>query len=102
MMSQDNPAGLLRYYDEVASFGDGEEWPAGYLGRTNRVPEADHRDGCAFNRCLEFLDQGLDGNRPLFLYLSFLKPHAGANVPAGYESLYNLADMPVPDTTSNK
>ncbi len=97
MMSQQNPDGLLRYHNEVKSFGDGEEWPAGYVGCTSQVSEQDHRDGWAFNRCLEFLDQGLDDKRPLFLYLSFLKPHAGANVPVGYERLYNLADMPVPE-----
>jgi arylsulfatase A-like enzyme len=100
MMSKDNPAGFKRYNDEVAPYGDGEEWPAGYLGRTSQVPEEDHRDGWSFNRCLQFLDQGLDKKRPLFLYLSFLKPHAGANVPPGYESLYKLEDMPVPEQPS--
>lgn len=96
MMGKDNPAGLKRYYKEVEPYGDGEEFPAGYLGRTSQVPEADHRDGWAFNHCLEFLDHGRDDKRPLFLFLSFLKPHAGANVPPGYEDLYELAAMPVP------
>ncbi|MEN9974472.1 MAG: hypothetical protein RLZZ282_478, partial [Verrucomicrobiota bacterium] len=100
MMSDDNPDGLKRYYDEVKTYGDGEEWPAGYLGRTSQVPEKDHRDGWAFNRCLEFLGEGLDKKRPLFLYLSFLKPHAGANVPLGYESLYDLTQIPVPKQPS--
>ena len=100
LMSKDNPAGLKRYYDEVAPYGDGEEWPPGYLGRTSEVPEGDHRDGWTFNRCLNFLDKDLDRDRPLFLYLSFLKPHAGANVPPGYEDLYKLADMPVPEQPS--
>ena len=95
-MRKHDPAGFQRYNDEVASYGDGEEWPAGYVGGTSQLPEADHRDGWTFNRCLEFLDHGRDPKRPLFLYLSFLKPHAGANVPAGYEDLYRLADMPVP------
>jgi arylsulfatase A-like enzyme len=97
MMSKENPAGFKRYNEEVEPYGDGEEWPAGYLGRTSQLPEADHRDGWTFNRCLDFLDQGRDEKRPLFLYLSFLKPHAGANVPAGYEELYDLAAMPVPE-----
>ncbi|MFM2004597.1 MAG: hypothetical protein RLZZ09_252, partial [Pseudomonadota bacterium] len=100
MMSDDNPDGLKRYYDEVKTYGDGEEWPAGYLGRTSQVPEKDHRDGWAFNRCLEFLGEGLDKKRPLFLYLSFLMPHAGANVPLGYESLYDLTQIPVPKQPS--
>jgi len=100
LMSQHNPAGLKRYYDEVAPYGSGEERPAGYLGRTSQVPEEDHRDGWALNRCLEFLDRGLDEKRPLFLYLSFLKPHAANNVPPGYEDLYDLASMPVPEQPS--
>jgi len=95
-MNKDDPAGYQRYHAEVAGYGDGEEWPAGYVGGTSQLPEADHRDGWSFNRCLEFLDTGRDEQRPLFLYLSFLKPHAGANVPAGYEDLYNIAAMPVP------
>jgi arylsulfatase A-like enzyme len=97
LMSKDNPAGLKRYYAEVEPYGDGEEFPAGYLGCTSQVAEEDHRDGWAFKHCLEFLDQGRDEKRPLFLYLSFLKPHAGANVPPGYEDLYDLAAMPVPE-----
>jgi|GEM_PF-405492 len=96
MMSKDNPEGFKRYNDEVAPYGDGEEWPAGYLGCTSQVPEGDHRDGWTFNKCLEFIDKGVDKKRPLFLYLSFLKPHAGANVPPGYEDLYKLSEMPVP------
>ena len=95
-MIKDDPDGYQHYNDEVASYGDGEEWPAGYVGCTSKLPEAEHRDGWSCKRCLEFLDHGRDDKRPLFLYLSFLKPHAGANVPAGYEDLYDLAAMPVP------
>lgn len=96
-MSQDHPDGLRRYTEETKPYGAGEEDPAGYLGGTSQVPEEDHRDGWAFKHCLEFLDKGRDEKRPLFLYLSFLKPHAGNNVPPGYESLYDLAAMPVPE-----
>jgi len=95
-MNKDDPAGIKHYNEEVASYGDGEEWPAGYVGCTSKVPEAEHRDGWSMNRCLEFLDKGRDEQKPLFLYLSFLKPHAGANVPAGWEDLYQSAAMPVP------
>lgn len=96
MMGKDNPGALKRYYDEVKAFGDGEENPAGYVGCTSKLPEAEHRDGWALQKCMDFLDQGRDEKRPLFLYLSFLKPHAGNNVPAGYEDLYDLSAMPVP------
>ena len=99
-MNKDDPAGFRHYNEEVATYGDGEEWPAGYVGRTSEVPEAEHRDGWSMNRCLEFLDKGRDEQKPLFLYLSFLKPHAGANVPAGWEDLYDMAAMPVPPQPS--
>ncbi len=69
--------------------GGGEENNLGYLGFTSKVPEAQHRDGWVTDRCLEFIEEGIDSERPLFLYLSFLKPHAGHNVPAGYEELYD-------------
>ena len=69
-MRQDNPAGLQRSNAETKDYGAGEEDPAGYLGCTSQVPEADHRDGWTLNRCLEFLDKGLDAKRPLFLFLS--------------------------------
>jgi choline-sulfatase len=35
----------------------------------------------------------MDPGRPLFLYLSFLKPHAGHNVPAGYEQRYDVSQV---------
>jgi arylsulfatase A-like enzyme len=40
-------------------------------------------------KCLDYIHSRED-ERPLFLYLSFLKPHAGHNVPAGFEEKYNL------------
>ena len=95
-MAGDNPEGLRRYAAETQAFGGGEENIAGYLGCTSKVPEEDHRDGWALRRCLEFLDRGLDRKRPLFLYVSFLKPHAAHNVPPGFEQLYNLNAMPMP------
>ncbi len=76
LMSEDNPAGLERYNEETKAYGGGEENNAGYVGRTSGVAEEDHRDGWVLRRCLDFLDQGLDAKRPLFLYVSFLKPHA--------------------------
>ncbi|UUZ97665.1 sulfatase-like hydrolase/transferase [Paenibacillus sp. P25] len=36
----------------------------------------------------------MDPSRPLFLYLSFLKPHAGFNVPKEFEDLYRIEDIP--------
>ncbi|MHB8901033.1 MAG: sulfatase family protein [Thermoguttaceae bacterium] len=96
-MSKDNPEGLRRYSDETKPTGAGGENNVGYLGFTSKVPEADHRDGWALGRCLEFLDNGRDSKRPLFLYFSCLAPHAPHNVPPGFEDLYDLAAMPVPE-----
>ncbi|MHC4323731.1 MAG: sulfatase family protein, partial [Planctomycetota bacterium] len=78
-------------------FGGGEENIAGYLGCTSKVPEKDHRDGWVFNECLNFIENGIDKKRPLFLYLSFLKPHAAHNVPTGYEEFYEIDKIPVPE-----
>jgi arylsulfatase A-like enzyme len=41
---------------------------------------------------LEYIDKRND-ERPLFLYLSFLKPHAGHNVPEGYEEQYDNKEI---------
>jgi len=89
MMKDDNPEGKKRYHEETKEYGGGEEQIAGYIGCTSQVPEKDHRDGWVSEKCLNFIENGMDG-RPLFLYLSFLKPHAGHNVPSGYEKHYDL------------
>jgi len=96
MMGDRDPEGLKRYDRETEKFGDGEEGIQGYIGCTSKVPEEDHRDGWVFNECLKFLDIGLAREKPLFLYLSFFKPHAGLNIPPGFEDLYDVKKMPVP------
>ena len=90
----ENPRGAERYRKEVATYGGGEEAVPGYIGCTSQVPEEDHRDGWIAQQCLQWLDAGVDAQRPLFLYLSFYKPHAGLNVPKRFEELYDLAQMP--------
>jgi arylsulfatase A-like enzyme len=94
MITDDNPQGLKEYNDEVARYGPGEEGVEGYVGATSKVPPANHRDGWVAEQCLKFLDLGVDPRRPLFLYLSFLKPHAGFNVPKGFEDLYDINTIP--------
>lgn len=94
MMGEDNPDGLRQYSAEVRSFGPGEEGVEGYIGCVSNVPARNHRDGWVAERCLKFLDEGVDPDRPLFLYLSFLKPHAGFNVPKEFEDLYDIGDIP--------
>lgn len=89
MMKDLDPEKKQRYLEETIDYGPGEEDPSGYVGRTSALPEGDHRDGWVTEKCLEYIKTRED-ERPLFLYLSFLKPHAGHNVPAGFEEQYNL------------
>ena len=89
MMKDLDPEAKQRYLDETIGYGPGEEDPSGYIGETSKLPEADHRDGWVTEKCLDYIKQRND-ERPLFLYLSFLKPHAGHNVPASFEDFYQL------------
>jgi arylsulfatase A-like enzyme len=91
MMKDLDPEAKQRYLDETIGYGPGEEDPSGYIGETSKLPEREHRDGWVTEKCLDYI-RGREDERPLFLYLSFLKPHAGHNVPAGYEDLYNLEE----------
>ena len=93
MMIHDAPDAKRRYDAEGKTMGGGEENNLGYLGFTSPLPEKDHRDGWVTGKCLEFVEHEIDPKRPLFLYLSFLKPHAGHNVPAGYETQYNVNEV---------
>ena len=89
MMKDLDPDKKQRYTDETIDYGPGEEDPSGYIGETSTLPEGDHRDGWVFEKCLNYI-KGREDERPLFLYLSFLKPHAGHNVPEGFEDRYDL------------
>lgn len=94
MMGDVNPEALKAYHKETAAFGGGEENANGYIGLTSELPLHDHRDGWVAEQALSFLDEGVDPSRPLFFYLSFLKPHAGFNVPKEFEDLYDLEKIP--------
>ncbi len=94
MMTDDNAEGLKQYDAETAAYGPGEEGVRGYIGGVTKVPLRNHRDGWVAEQCLKFLDHGVDPKRPLFLYLSFLKPHAGLNVPQEFEDLYDIDKIP--------
>jgi len=87
MMIDIDPEAKKEYDTETLPYGGGEEGNLGYIGETSKVKEENHRDGWVFKRCLEYIDKRTD-ERPLFLYLSFLKPHAGHNVPIGFEEPY--------------
>ncbi len=92
MMIDTDPDKKKAYDNETAGYGPGEEDPGGYIGRTSGIPEGSHRDGWITDQCLDYLDSRED-ERPLFLYLSFMKPHAGHNVPEGFEDQYELGNI---------
>lgn len=87
-----NPEAKKAYDAEIANMGPGEENNEGYLGFTSKLQEEEHRDGWITKQVLDYIDKR-DDERPLFLYLSYMKPHAGHNVPSGYEDLYNIDDI---------
>lgn len=94
MMTDLNPEGLAAYNRETDPYGSGEEQIKGYVGCTSEVAAKDHRDGWVTQQCLNFLDGSRDETKPLFMYFSCIKPHAGLNIPVGFEDLYDLNDMP--------
>ena len=87
-MAEMNPEAKARYDAEVAPMGPGEENNLGYLGFTSKLSEEEHRDGWVTKQAINFIEKR-DDNRPLFFYLSYMKPHAGNNIPKGYEDLYS-------------
>ena len=91
MMKDLDPEKKQRYLEETIDYGPGEEDPSGYIGETSALPEGDHRDGWVTEKCLDYI-RNREDERPLFLYLSFLKPHAGHNVPEGFEDHYDLEE----------
>ena len=87
-MLEMNPEAKKKYDDEIANMGPGEENNLGYLGFTSKLEEDEHRDGWVTKQAINYIEKRED-ERPLFLYLSYMKPHAGHNVPKGYEDLYD-------------
>ena len=94
MMDQDNPEGLRRYNEEIKPMGPGEENVYGYEGCISKVAWNDHRDGWVTEKALDFLENDIDESRPLFFYLSTLKPHAGMNIPREFAEMYDINDIP--------
>lgn len=86
-MAEVAPEAKKRYDKEIGVMGAGEENNLGYLGFTSRLQEEDHRDGWITRQAINYIERRND-ERPLFFYLSYMKPHAGHNVPQGYEDLY--------------
>ena len=93
IMGDEDPEGLAAYYAETSGFGVGEEASGGYAGCVSRLPPEHHRDGFIHKKCMEFLEAP-PADRPLFLYLSFIKPHPGFNIPPEFEALYDIGSIP--------
>ena len=99
MMDDEDPEGLKAYYEETAEFGSGEENALGYIGKPSQLPKEHHRDGFIHKKCMEFLEDYQPGDKPLFLYFSLIKPHAGFNIPPEFEAMYDpdaIPDVPAP------
>ena len=94
MMDDEDPEGLKAYYAETQAYGSGEENALGYIGCVSALPREHHRDGFIWRKCMEFLDGYEPGEKPLFLYFSLIKPHAGFNVPGEFIDLYDISDIP--------
>ncbi|GAA1950724.1 sulfatase family protein [Microbacterium aquimaris] len=92
---EEDPEGRAAYLEMTREYGPGEEEPVGYLGATSTIPTRNHPDGWIAERALEWLEgPDLDTDKPLFFYLSFVKPHAGHNPAAEFEALYDLDEIP--------
>lgn len=94
MLEADDPETWKIYKQEVSTFGSGQENVHGYTGSTSALDADHYPDGWLTRQALRFLEQERDPDRPLFLFLSFSPPHAGLNVPPGYEDLYRIEDIP--------
>ena len=90
MMQDIDSIRYARYNEEIKDFGPGEENNKGYIGCVSKLKENEHRDGWITEKCIDYINKRVD-KRPLFLYFSLYKPHAGHNVPARFDSLYNYS-----------
>ncbi len=92
MMADTDPEAKAKYDAEIAIMGAGEENNIGYLGFTSKLKEEEHRDGWITKQAIEYI-RNRTSDKPLFFYLSYYKPHAGHNVPEGYEDMYDLDNI---------
>jgi arylsulfatase A-like enzyme len=94
---QDEAEWVAKRQAERAPFIPGGESKEGYVGIISSVPAAHHMESWLTRQAIDFLENGRDAERPWFLYLSFGFPHPPFNVPPGYEALYNIEDIEVPE-----
>lgn len=92
-MADDEPEWFQKVVDQAQKAGPGGEAINGYIGETSQIPAEHHFEGWLTKQALQFLDQGRDEEKPLFLYLSFDYPHPGFHVPKEFEEQYNINDF---------
>ena len=74
--------------------GPGGESREGYIGFESSLDPGEHREGWLTQQVLAFLEQRDAAAAPLFLYVSFLMPHALHNPPAVFSQLYDDVELP--------
>ncbi len=93
--SDDEPEAHAAWQEEQKILPKGGESFEGYLGLTSQIPGSHHREGWLTRKCVEEIQQfDAESDHPLFLYFSLDFPHAGLYVPAEFEELYDLDDIP--------
>jgi arylsulfatase A-like enzyme len=93
-MEEISPESVEIYNKAQESYGPGGENAAGYKGGILSYDICHDRDMFLLNMCMEFLENELDPERPLFLYLSFNYPHAPITAPEEYEACYDIEKIP--------
>lgn len=96
IMSEDEPETYAAWEEEQRILPKGGESLEGYMGLRSQIPASHHREGWLTRKCLDELDviDQDDDDRPLFLYLCLEFPHAGLYVPAEFEDMYDIDDIP--------
>ncbi|WOO41940.1 sulfatase family protein [Rubellicoccus peritrichatus] len=80
------------YYIKPTGHTDGLKhvWP---------IPEEYHYNTWIAERSLAFMDEQRNGDQPFFLWSSFFDPHPPYLVPEPWASMYDPADIDVPEIT---
>ncbi len=95
LWSEDEPEAHAAWREEQKILPKGGESLEGYKGLRSEIPGSHHREGWLTRKCVEEI-QNMEGDcdQPLFLYFSLDFPHAGLYVPAEFEDLYDIEDIP--------
>lgn len=89
----ENLSWMIEYEKQVGPDSGGESFE-GYMGCTAPFTGEGMREHWLTTKGIETLDLIKNRKQPWFLYLSFDFPHAPSAVPADFENLYSLDDIP--------